>query len=218
MEAVPITKATRVVQVVAFIDWNSQLMLAAADPYEDPERSSKEALRLTTRRIARCLSPLGEGTNFKVALRLYHGWHKGFEPSVSLRAVQIAIATADFSAMSQRDNVIFSDDVTFGCRLLSALGSRLHPKLLIHLPNTLRQRQKNKWEEKMVDTALAADVVTAAYSEPASWVLVVAEDDDAIPPVFSVEPILSTLGSRVILLRTRSSGATNNLDSVLITG
>jgi hypothetical protein len=207
-----------VVNVAAFIDWNAQLLLTNRDVDADPEGAAEAAFRQTTRRIARCLNDLDSGKRFRVMMRLYHGWHKGYEPTQSRKAAQVVIGRADYAALSQRPNVVFSPNVGFGDRLSNALDRRLHRKLGIHLPNTLRRRFAADLEEKMVDTALAADVVTTAHSDETDWIVVVTEDDDLIPAVYIAEAVLVGSSARVVLLRKRSQASMMVLDDLLRTG
>lgn len=52
----------------------------------------------------------------------------------------------------------------------------------------------------MVDTALAADLVVCAYQDPNDWILLVTEDDDLIPPLFTAESIINSAQARALLL------------------
>jgi hypothetical protein len=211
-------QVSRITSVAAFIDWNAQLLLTKRDSDADPEGTAEIAFRQTTRRIARCLSDIDIGRRFSVSMRLYHGWHKGYEPMVNRKAAQLVLARADYATLSQRPNVAFSPNVEFGDKLVNALPRRLHRRLGIHLPNTVRRRFDNDLEEKMVDTALAADVVATAYLEPDDWILVVTEDDDLIPPVFVAEAARYGSGAKVILLRTRVQMSMMPLDDILMNG
>lgn len=206
-----------IVNVVAFIDWNAQLLLTKRDITADPEGAAEAAFRHTTRRIARCLDEIDPSKRFRVKIRLYHGWHKGYEPMPNRKAVQVVLAKADYAALSQRPNVIFSPDIEFGDRLASALDRRLHRGLAIHLPNTARRRFANDFEEKMVDTALASDVVSTAYRDSADWIVLVGEDDDLIPPAYVAEAALGA-AARVVLLRKRTQASMMPLDDILKNG
>jgi uncharacterized LabA/DUF88 family protein len=192
-------------------------MLTGRDTNVDPVGVAELALRQTTRRIARCLADADAAARFRVSLRLYHGWHKGYEPTANRKAAQVAVGRADFATLSQRPSVVFSPVVEFGDRLSSALDRRLHDRLAIHLPNTLRKRYAEV-EEKMVDTALAADVVSTAYREAGDWIVVVTEDDDLIPPVYVAEAALLGSGARVLLLRKRNQVSMMALDDLLVNG
>ena len=204
--------------MVAFVDWNSQLLINGVESNADTLFAARTTFSRTTKRIASCLSKLEPNGNFQVRLRLYHGWHKGYEPTANKKAAVQVLVETDFSALSDKPNVTFSADVEFGDRLLSALPHRIHEKLAIHLPNTLRERGRNKThEEKMVDTALATDMMVSAYEDPSDWILVAAEDDDLVPPIFAAEAIIKKQGSRVLLLRhRRQSKNFLKLDEILL--
>lgn len=211
--------SARITSVAAFIDWNAQLLLTRRDAQSDPEGAAETAFRHTTRRIARCLDSIGPDMRFRVAMRLYHGWHKGYEPTANRKAAQLVVARADYAALSQRPNVVFSPNVEFGDKLALALDRRLHLRLGIHLPNTVRKRpETDLFQEKMVDTALVADVVTTAHRDAADWILVVTEDDDLVPAIYVAEAVLARTNARVILLRQRSQPSLLKLDDLLRAG
>lgn len=189
-------------RVAAFIDWNSQLWLSGIDAREAPLLAARAAFKSTTRRVAACLHATEPEVQFQVDLRLYNGWHKGYEPSANRKAIKQVIAETDFSVLSTKPKIVFSAEIGLGDCLLSALPSRMHAAQAIHLPNTLRERDR-KFEEKMVDTALASDLIVTAYQEPEDWILVAAEDDDLVPPIFVAEAIVKRAGARVLLLSSR---------------
>lgn len=191
-----------IVRVSAFIDWNSQIHISGDSEKKDPITTARVVLTKTSARIARSLHGIDNAARFRVQLRLYHGWHKGFEPTANKRAITNVLASLNYSDLSPIKSVVFDPNVGYGDCLLGALPHRLHERLGIHLPNTLRM-QNGDLGEKMVDTAMAADVVLAAASEPDDWILVVAEDDDLIPPVFTAESLLTKNVSRVLLLQKR---------------
>lgn len=203
-------------RLVAFIDWNSQL-IAMGVRGSDAATTAEYVLARISARTARALSRLFANQRFVVDLRFYHGWHKGFEPTVNRKAIAQAIAKADFATLSPRQNVVFSGDAKYGDHLVSALPERLHQRLAIHLPNTLRsQDRRRELTEKMVDTALAADLVASAAKDPDAWLLVIAEDDDMVPPLFAAEALLSNSQARALLLRSRAqTGPFLKLDGIL---
>ena len=197
------------IRVTCFVDWNSQLLLTGIDCKSEPVNAARTAFRQVTRRIALCLATVDASKKFQVILRLYHGWRKGYEATANLKAIRHVIAETDFSAASDKPSVAYSGDVAYGDTLLSALPKRMHQRHGIHLPNTLRDRGVKGCEEKMVDTALAADLVVCAYQDPSEWILLVTEDDDLIPPLFTAESIISSSQARALLLSKRPRG--NNL-------
>jgi hypothetical protein len=191
-----------IITVSAFVDWNSQIHISGDQSQLDPLITAKLVLEKTSERIARCLNGMDSSFRYRVSMRLYHGWHKGFEPTANRRAVTSVLAGLNFSDLSPLRNVAFEDNVGYGDCLLYALPRRLHARLGVHLPNTLRM-QHDEMCEKMVDTAMAADIVQSAALDPEDWIVVVAEDDDLIPPIFTAEALLSRASSRIALLHNR---------------
>lgn len=138
-------------------------------------------------------------SSFRVSFRLYHGWHKGWEETENLRSVNTAVAERGSPIWR---NVAFAREVEYGHTLLSALRTRLTGKS-IHLPGTLRQQARNAAPvEKMVDTALAADLLYWAFSAGEGWALVMSNDDDVIPPVLTAEASVEGTDRRVFILKT----------------
>ena len=204
----------RPISVTAFVDWKAQMHNARSDKLQPPERAIR-TLEKTARNIGRVLTQKAPAARFSVAMRLYHGWHKGFERTENLRAITKAASQVGLSAAANA-NVRFSPQIEYGHTLLSALPSRLHPSHSIHLTNTLRQRSRGEQpEEKMVDTALAADLLHWARNEPGDWALILAEDDDFIPPVFTAESWIKPSGGRVLVVRERQRGPFLQLDGLL---
>lgn len=205
-DGVPRRHINKVINVVAFVDWNSQIHLSGLNAKCAPVETARSVLARTAKRLATCLVSADPTARFSVGLRLYHGWHRGFEPSPNKKAIKTVLAETDFAGLSPRPQVRFLESVEFGDRLLAASTQRLHPKLGIHLPNTLRSSDGVD-AEKMVDTALAADVLYTAFTEPGDWICVIAEDDDLIPPLFTAEVFLQPLGARVLLVHARQRSA-----------
>ena len=174
--------------------------------------AARRTLDRTARLVGRALNP--EKAKFRVSLRLYHGWHKGWQPTESFKAATRAVGDTDLAGLSP-DRVDFSPAVQFGHTLLAALLERQHPRSSIHLPNTLRDRMTGQPTEKMVDTALAADLLAWAHLSPSEWALVLAEDDDVVPPLFTAEALIKPHGGRALLLRKRPAGQYLRLDGLL---
>ncbi len=192
-------------RVMALVDWNSQIHAARSGRAPEVELG-KRTLDYVGRTIGRTLDRVRADARFDVTLRLYHGWHKGFEVTARRRAMTTVIADTDFTALSCKRNVSIRDTVQFGDRLNSALNSRIHTRLNCHLPNTLRNELGlgGDVEEKMVDTAIASDIVDIAHREPSNWILVLGEDDDLVPPLFVAEPMVTAHNGNILLVRGRS--------------
>lgn len=197
------------IHVTCFVDWNSQLLSTGIQHAKAPVEAASAAFRQITRQIAKSLAASNIDANFLANLRLYHGWRKGYEPTNNFRAIRKVIAETDFSTASDNPRVSYDANVGYGDCLLSASTERMHKKHGIHLPNTLRDRGHLGFEEKMVDTALAVDMVVRAYQYRDEWILLVTEDDDLIPPLFTAESIINPNRARVLLLSKRNWG--NNM-------
>ena len=182
--------------VTAFVDWKSQVhVLRLADHVEQDWFLSKLFERLFKRIVKSLEKTLGDGY-YKVELRLYHGWYKGFEEQAIRKAVRSFVVGPEFARITQSDQAVVSN-VSYGDTLLSGCASRVHTRLGIHLPNTLRNgKTSNKPPyEKMVDTALAVDLMAWASQFESQGYLVcdssvaviLGEDDDLWPPVLAAE-------------------------------
>ena len=193
-------------RVDALIDWNSQLLLVKHQSnHRNHTELSRLVLRYICRRISDCLAKVEPTGQFEVHLRAYHGWSIGQQETWRRKAV-INAQVSDpndpndrgLANYSSRNGVYFRS-FEFGDKLLLALDERLHVRLGCHLPGTLRQIGDN-YEEKMVDTALASDLVYLALTDTDSWLMVVGQDRDLIPPLYVAEAAISGTERRVFFL------------------
>lgn len=207
-----------IVPVTALVDWNAQIHNARRGKYADPLDVARVTLSYVGKTVGRALCDIDATRRFDVTIRIYHGWHKGFQPTRNRRALISVVAETDFAALSRKTNVIIRPNIQFGDRLVAALECRLNRKLAINLPNTLRNciKNQNEEEEKMVDTALVADVVTLAHQEPSSWLMVLGEDDDLLPGLFTAEAFGTSRSGRVALVRERNGGAFFDLNGLRV--
>ena len=197
----------------AFVDWTAQMHNAGVNPGADVHTLARRALAQTARLVQRAL--IDERARFRVAFRLYHGWHKGWQATEHLKATVHAVENEGVSALSS-SRVSFAPTVQYGHTLLSALPERQHRSPRLHLPNTLRERTRGRPPtEKMVDTALAADLLAWARFQPKEWALVLAEDDDMIPPLYTAEAWVKPSGGRTLLVRRRGATQYLKLDGIL---
>lgn len=191
----------RLTAVTAFVDWQTQMHHTSVHTSSANARAAL-TLQRTTRIIHRVLKTEAPDTRFSVVLRLYHGWHKGWEPTENLRAIA-SVRIAEVFSDSSSPDVMFSQGVRYGHTLLSALPERSHQRTGFHLPNTLRDQEGASPTEKMVDTALAADLLAWARSDPDEWALVLSDDDDVVPPVLTAESWMRPHGGRVLIVSTQ---------------
>ena len=206
---------SRPIPVTAFVDWKAQMHNARA-LHAAPREQARRTFERTARVIGRSLGTYAPA-RFEVRFRLYHGWHKGWEPTENLRAMIATVSDTDFSVLAQASNVVYSPNVEYGHTLLSALPERTHTRPPIHLPNTLRRQARHlDPTEKMVDTALAADLLEWARRGPNEWALVLSEDDDLVPPVFTAESWIRPHGGRAVILRHSRPSTFLKLDGLWV--
>lgn len=193
--------------MTAFVDWKAQIHNARAADITEPRAKAGRTLKNVARIVDKVLTGRAPSARFQVAFRFYHGWHKGFEETESRKAMTGLVAETDFTNLSRSRNVRFLEEVRYGDELLTALPERAHTRPPVHLPDTLRQQEKTGPRvEKMVDTALATDLLERAHNDPREWALVLSEDDDMIPPVFTAEAWMKPRGGCVVIVRARRKG------------
>jgi len=208
------------IAVTAFVDWMAQVHNAgAAKLHDDPKRQAEVTLDKVARVVAGALNQQRSDArqHFQVHLRLYHGWHQGLTQTISRRTLA-SLEGDDNFAFPKSERIRFERPWAYGERLLVALDKRLHRRAAVHLPDTCRRDGRDKLDrEKMVDTALAADLLTHARQFAADWRLVVADDDDVIPPLFTAEAWThGRRGGRTLLVRRRRNPGHLNLDGLLL--
>ena len=194
----------RPIRTGVFVDWNSQLRAIPQAVRMSPAEIAREALRRVGHSVSRLLVAEGPNERFRVDLRLYSGWTKGFTRSDYYKAVSVSAEAFDLDGLFPSSKIAVTPNLGFGDRLLDALETRLNSGLGIHLPNTLRSQEGDRWSEKMVDTALASDLLSWLRDDFGSWAVVVSNDDDLVPPVFVAEAWVQQSNGRVLLLRTHS--------------
>lgn len=204
--------APRFRRVGLFVDWNSQLREAPAEFIDRPIERCRFALRRVGKIVTRQLCSLERDCVFRVQMRLYHGWTAGVTQTVNRRAFSAVAEYENPDDIFPSERVLALSDVEFGDRLIDALPRRQNSGLRIHLPNTLRrQRGDTEPVEKMVDTALASDLLSWARTEPSSIAMVFSGDDDTIPPIFVAEAWMEPLGGSVYLVRSSPRGESRYL-------
>ena len=188
-------KTNAVRNVTAFIDWNSQfhgLEKYVPNIYE----MNKIALKKSIDKIEKLLRSHDKSAYWHLQLRFYHGWLKGYESTANYKVMKKIFTDPESPVDTKTSFVIINFDVGYGHRLISPAG-RIHPAAKCHLPNTLRVRNDGKVEEKMVDTALAVDLLVFARQTPSDFAIIVGDDDDVIPPLLVADEWMRSEGGVV---------------------
>lgn len=200
--------ALRIRQVYAFVDWDTARRLRWLPPSvaRSGVRSLDVQLKELYMAIARGCKALCDD-RCMVRVRLYHGWHQGKTPTQDYRdlaAIQPRrLAFGDLSVAFEPPQI--ADSLLCGGRHAS-------------LRNTLRKRENAlEHEQKLVDTALAADLLFLARQHSTNKdadFLVVSEDDDMIPPVVVAQQW--GLSCKILRVRDSKSRCVDHLDRLLI--
>lgn len=209
--------AIRRTDVLAFVDWTAQIYIAGATKIQNPIRRAEVTLDRTCRALAVCLTEMEPHTFFNVGLRLYHGWYRGLTRTENRDAMRMLESSADFE-FPKFDRVVFRRPIGYSENLINALPHRRRQKTpQIELPDTCRPAADSHGDEreKMVDTALACDLVTHARFYPADWRVILAEDDDFVPAAFVSEAWSKDKGGRTLLLRRRQQSKHLELTGIL---
>ncbi len=194
-------------RVGLFVDWNSQLRECPSELKERPIDLCQLALRRVGKVASKLLCAVDGTSVFQVRTRLYHGWTAGVTQTPNRRAFLRIPEASDPDSIFPSERVLALGDVEFGDRLIDALPDRENVGLRIHLPNTLRRATGSvESSEKMVDTAMAVDILAWARQEPQSIALIFSSDDDIVPPTFVAEAWMKPLGGSVHLVRPPARG------------
>lgn len=194
--------------VHVLIDWNSELKALRHSAEGDEAAVARQALKHVCRDVGRLLlNEIGKAALF-LHLRAYHGWRKGYEPTP--RRLGLEQARRFFSPNDPEDRGLSAysrypsqavRSLEFGDRLLGAREERLcgqGNQRDHHLPFTLQDSPTGVPAEKMVDTAITADLIHLASEDDGSWLVVVGQDADLVPGILAADGILHGTDRRVI--------------------
>lgn len=192
-------------KAIGFVDWHTALIASGADRSKRPDAAARTALEHVERVVSDHLGS-ATGPRYRVRLRLYAGWHEGTTRTPYFQGVAGVLAKyANRNRIHHDGRVAFlggDDGVRLGARLAYASNRRLVRKHGVHLLDTLRRRD-GKLAEKMVDTALVADLLALAMRGEADRYVVVSDDDDMLPGVFAAE----AAGARIGMLSRPGAGS-----------
>lgn len=164
-------------EVYAFIDWDTARRCAWLEPFESVKlqrRGVAAQLQAVYDALGNVVGRVFPGGS-RVRPRLYHGWHRGNEPTVDRRALFGMDPVRRTVGKVLLEPPIIADALACG----------------VQLRDTVRRRDDGMDEQKMVDTALCADLLWYARSEGARKAdvgfVVMSEDDDMLPAVLTAE-------------------------------
>lgn len=200
--------ARRPRRIHVLIDWNSEIHALHRKTASESVDVARRVLKSVCRQVGKQLLQVAPDENFFLFLRAYHGWRRGYEPTpnrIALEAARvfdpspgIGRGLNEYSAHPQQ---VVVREIEFGDRLLGATDQRLcGQRLDHHLPGTLQSDRAGVQGEKMVDTALVADLLYLAAEDDDSWLIVVGQDADLVPGILTAEGLLRGTERRVVYL------------------
>ena len=177
-------------RAIGFVDWHTAVLASGAATRPGRQDTiAEKTLRHVERIVSDCLKTSAEGWKFEVRLRLYAGWHSGKTRTDYFHGIDKVIGTYASKTRSYHAGRVAFRGGNGGIQLgdkLACVPGRLARKHGVHLLDTLRYRE-GKREEKMVDTALVADLLGLVNRREADRYLVVSDDDDMLPGIFAAE-------------------------------
>lgn len=199
-----------------FVDWNSQQYNAGQAGELRPARRVEKTIDFIIRAAVAAVKSIGDADIYQMELRLYHGWHRGLTKTENRRELERQIASGLVPLRSENVSVDWRSP--FGDRLLNAFDHRLCRGRDFHLPDTMRAdlNQQGREREKMVDVALAADLLAHCRGAQGETSIVLAEDDDVIPAIFVAEKWSQANGSQCRLVRRREDAGHLRLEGLLL--
>lgn len=187
--------ALRMITANIFIDWDSARRIHRPKwsvmerniSLNDRAIHVEECFSLLQKKVSDFLGGMDCQDSIRIIKsRIYHGWHSGKTMSADRRAWDIA--KNKLRSHVER-KVSFLADIEYS-EFLSAGGQRMP------LYDTLRTRDDGTEQQKMVDTAMVADILSFCRTEsrnfrrgerPNAMAIIVGDDDDLLPGAMVAE-------------------------------
>lgn len=167
-----------IANVLIFIDWDSARRVATDYIKKEKDRTIDAIFKILSENIEKHIQTIKIAKAYNVTWRIYHGWHKGKEKTPDRVEFESYVANATSWRINKTS---FSTIYDYGNILLC--NSNRMP-----IFNTLRPREKDGIpEQKMVDTAIACDMMHAIRFHFFDIGVIIADDDDMVPIIFSAE-------------------------------
>lgn len=179
-------------RVTVFVDWDTARRVVRPALGRSGVRQIEQVFLQLQNAIATYLSTVGEDqARYRVHWRIYHGWYRGKTKTIDRKELETYAVEARSRTVG---SVSFGTDYGFSDTLVC--NSLRNP-----LFDTLRSDQTGMVKQKMVDTALICDLLQLARSRDSHLYIVVANDDDLLPGIFTAE----AWKAKVVLLHTREA-------------
>jgi hypothetical protein len=179
-------------KVTALVDWDTARRVLPRPEFKMTNRHLENVIAKLQDAIANYLHNTDSKKTFRVQWRIYHGWYRGKTKTDDRRLFENYILAARSRTLR---SISFSTDFKFGDTL--CCNSSRNP-----LFDTLRRNpDTGNMEQKMVDTALACDLLHLVRSRDSYIYIIVASDDDIIPALFTAE----SWQANVVMLHNRAN-------------
>ena len=186
----------RVEKVIGFVDWNTAIISSGAMRNGRDIHIAELTLKHIERIISEYLIKLPNSPSYQVRLRLYAGWWQGKTPTGYRRGIERLRKNYGKRERTYGKCVFQGGDSGLETSdKMARVGGRLARKQGVHFLDMVRQDRDQK-REKMVDTCLIADLLDLARRNEADRYVIVSDDDDMFPGMFSAEAI----GAQIKLL------------------
>lgn len=182
------------------VDWDSARRIGNIGRLprneEDILLEIENAVEVLQEEVASVLNNKDYKDIIRVSWRIYHGWHEGEKATDDRKRFEKFISRYKGRAIGR---ISFGSDFMFGDDILS--GSIRSP-----LRYTLRKRTNGNTGvtelcQKMVDTSLVSDLLHAARTRTFDRIIIVGDDDDLLPGIFTAE----CWGAHVHFIRINNS-------------
>ncbi len=183
--------AGRLRKGTALVDWDTARRIAPRELRSSMRRHDHVITKIQDG-IANYLGDrFGVDVPFRINWRIYHGWHAGKTKTQD----RVDFDTYAVQARSRTvRSISFGTDFSFS-ETLSCTSVRTP------IFDTLRYDNKKDGYQKMVDAILMCDLLHMSRCREADLLIVVANDDDFVPALFTAE----AWRADVVLLHTRDS-------------
>jgi hypothetical protein len=164
-----------IIPVRILVDWNNVQARILPEFHRNPSRFVPEIVLKVQQEVAALLFRVDAAAKFRVALRIYYGWHSKRDPTPARRLFERH--QFDQSFARRFGNVSFSRGFEFGNELCCYEES-------FPLYDTYRGKGQ-KGGQKMVDTAITCDLLHLGRFFPSLIGIVISDDDDFMPAVIT---------------------------------
>ncbi|WP_157516572.1 hypothetical protein [Methylosinus sp. LW3] len=181
-------QAKKVVRCAVLVDLESAAKMFKVDLYGTAQRKAIPGLVFAIQEIvAKEIQKLNLAVRYIVRLRLYHGWRKLFSTQETVPLRGAFYGREYLRGIGRRiGSVSFQDEIEFG------------DELICNTPHKPLWYTFRGDRQKMVDTAIACDLLYGLNASIYDLAVIIGGDDDLLPPVFTA----TAAGHDVILLRS----------------